>query len=940
MHRSRVALISAGVIAAGLLVVAPVTTGYADDSRRVEIPGLSGPAAVIRDIDGIPHLKADNAYDLFFLNGWVHADDRLFQMDLVRKRASGRAAELLGSSALPGDVQMRTLGMRRVAERSFELQSRQTQEALRAYADGVNAWIARNNLPSQYAAVQVTRVEPWTVLDSLTVSKALAFTLSFDLDIDRTTAVQAYNAAGFDGHTAVVQDVFPFAAFTTASPVADATAKPISPGRGSPSVTGGTGVSDAAAKLAADYRKKAEQAPMLAAILDRNPDRGSNSWVVGGRHTANGKPILASDPHLTPEIPSTAHPIAYDGGGYHLQGDSIPGTPFIVLGQNRNIAWGATQHAVDVTDTYIEQVRTDPASPSGLSTVYQGRLEPVVAIDETYRVNTRTPGQQDSLTVVPSGGPVPAKTFIVPRRNNGPLLSVDNAAGTALSVQYAGFSPTRELDSLRLINTASNVEEFRTGLQFFDLGGQHFIYADVKGNIAYFTNAEVPVREDLQAGSVRGNPPYLLRDGTGGNEWLPVSNPQPNQAIPYEILPASELPQVVNPPAGFVVSANNDPTGNSFDNNMFNQFRPGGGIFYLGFLHNGTRAGRITEMMRAAVAKGRITADDVVNMQADTTSVDGQFFTPFITAALNRARTSTNPELAALAADPRVAEAVGRIGRWNFTYPTGIVEGYDASDRNGKLGKPSRQEVDNSVAASLYVLWRGRYLINVFDRHLAQISPRLPAPSDFTAMPALRQLLVDFDTRNGVGRSGIDFFAVPGVADPADRRDLLLLRSVSEALDLAVSNNFANAFGNSTDQSTYRWGKLHRYTLTSPLGAPYSIPSEGNRFTSPLPGLPGIPADGGVGVPDVAGHPLRADGPEKFTFALIPIRRAVHQATPFGMRGVSSLAGGASEDLGGKFEQNLLRNWLTNDTYPIRMDPKDLIGATDSVTLFVPVRGR
>ena len=760
----------------------------------------------------------------------------------------------------------------------------------RAYADGVNAWIARNKLPSQYAAVQVTKVAPWTVVDSLVVNKSLAFSLSFDLDIDRTTAVQRYSAAGLDGHTAVFQDVFPFAPFNTASPVIDSTATPASPGTRNPASSGSIGVSDDAERLAADYLKKAEQVPLIVDAMNRTAERGSNSWVIGGQHTANGKPILASDPHLTLEAPSTLQPIDLQGGGFNAQGDSLPGTPYLILGQNRDITYGATAHFVDVTDTYIEKIQPDPASPSGLSTMYQGRLEPVVAIDEKYRVNPRTPGQQDVLNDVPPSPTIPAKTLIVPRRNNGPLITVNLAAGTALSVQYTGWSPTAELEAFRRFGLARNVDDFRDAMQYFDIGGQHFIYADTKGNIAYFTNAEVPVREDLQAGMVRGNPPYLLRDGTGGNEWLPVANPQPNQSLPYEIVPFSELPQVVNPPAGFIVSANNDPTANTFDNNVLNQVRPGGGIAYLGFFHNGFRAGRITDLVKAAVAKGRITAADVVKMQADVTALDAQFFTPVITNALDRAKRSSTPELAALVKDPRIVEAVGRLAKWNFTYPTGIPEGYDSSDVDGKLSKPSQQEIDNSAAATIYALWRSRFAVNVIDRHVPQTSPPLPTDNlDLLgSVKAIRQLLVDFDTRKGVGRSGIDFFAVPGITDAADRRDFLVLKSVGDALTLAAGDNFKTAFNNSTNQSDYRWGKLHRITIPSPVGAPFTIPSQGNRFTSPLPGLPGIPVDGGINMPDTAGHIVRADTPEEFTATCVPHRRFVAQATSAGWRSVNS----------------------------------------------------
>ena len=877
---------------------------------------------MVRDVDGVPHIKARNAHDLFFLQGWVHADDRLFQMDVTRRRASGTLAELLGSSALPSDVQMRTLGLRRSAERTMAKLSRKTQDELRAYADGVNAWIARNRLPGQYASVQMTEVEPWSVVDSLLTLKLVAFSLSFDLDIDRTTAVQAYDAAGLDGRTAVFGDLSPFAPFNQASPVIDATRRPIKAGtRTSAARTGKSRVSKPVARMAADYLKRAKQAPTIVEALNRDADRGSNSWVIGGRHTANGRPILASDPHLGVDSPALFSPIELEGGGFDTQGDSIAGSPYIILGQNRDIAFGATTHFTDVTDTFVEQVRSDPASPSGLSTMYKGRLEPVVALDETFRVNPRTPGRQNALDVVPPGGAIPAQTLIVPRRNHGPLLTVDRAAGRALSVQYTGFSPTTELDAFRRINVARDVDDFREALQYFDLGTQNFLYADRKGNIAYFTNAEVPIREDLQAGKVDGNPPYLLRDGTGGNEWLPVRNPQPQQSVPYEIVPFREMPQTVNPRAGFVVSSNNDPTGNSFDNDVLNQVRPGGGISYLGFFHNGFRAGRVTDMVRAAVRKGRITAADVASMQADTTTIDGQFFTPIITAALARGRNSSTPELAALANDPRIVEAVGRLGRWNHTHPTGIPEGYDAADRDGRLSTPSQQEVDHSVAATIYVLWRGRFAVNVLDKHVRQISPQLPVPGDAQTPQALRQLLLDFDARRGVGRSGIDFFAVPGIADAADRRDFLVLKSLADALDLAAGDDFAPVFGGSTQQSDYRWGKLHRITFTSPLGAPYTIPSQGNRRTSPLPGLPGLPVDGGSHVPDVAGHPLRADTPAEFTVSLVPNRRFVAQATRHRWQSIDSLPGGVSEDLGSRFEQNLLGDWLTNETYPVRMYP-------------------
>ena len=236
-------------------------------------------------------------------------------------------------------------------------------------------------------------------------------------------------------------------------------------------------------------------------------------------------------------------------------------------------------------------------------------------------------------------------------------------------MQYTGFSPTTELDAFRGVNLARNVNDFKNALQRFDLGGQHFIYADRTGTIAYFTNAEVPIREDLQAGKVQGNPPYLLRNGTGGNGMAPgCRNRQPQQSLPYEIVPFAEMPQTVNPPAGFIVSANNDPH-REFLRQRRPQSGPSGRRRLLPRLcPQRIPAGRITEMVRAAVRKGGITRADVVRMQADTTTIEGPFFTPVIAKALARARTSSTTELAKLAKDPRIVEAVGRLGRWNDAF--------------------------------------------------------------------------------------------------------------------------------------------------------------------------------------------------------------------------------------------------------------------------------
>jgi len=918
-----------------LLVPAVAATAKGDPASA----GLEGSARVVRDADGLAHVLADSRHDLFFLQGTVHAQDRLFQMDVRRRQADGTLAELLGPAALPTDVQLRTIGLHRAAARSLPALSDAAREVLQAYADGVNAWVADHPLPPEYGLLELTAFRPWTPLDSVAVGKLQAFGLSFDLDdIDRTVALLAYQqagqAAGFDGARLFSEDLWRSQPFTPASTVPDATGSQAATatatavgedplGAGQPSAR-----LRAAAGLARRYAEQARKVPLLARALEADRSRGgSNEWAVAGNVAAGGHPLVANDPHLGLDAPSTFYPIHLQAGATDAIGSGFAGAPGVIVGHNRFIAWGATVNPSDVTDTYAEQVRPDPSSPSGLATIYQGQLEPVIPIPEVFRQNNPASGTPDDLTVVPPGGPIPPATLIVPRRNNGPIIQLDQAAGTALSVQYTGFSATREIDTFLIWDDARDLDDFRRGMELFDVGGQNWAYADVAGNIAYFTSAELPIREDLQTGAVNGLPPFFIRNGTGGNEWLPVQHPQPGQAIPYEILPPEEMPHTVNPPAGFFVNGNNDPIGTTLDNNPLNQLRPGGGIFYLNPGYDGIRGGRITQLIRDELAgDGTVSFDDMQRIQADTGLVDAQFFVPHVVRALRNAVRSDDPTLRALARDHGVVEAAARLALWSRRTPTGILEGYDGRDPQGRRLPPSQLEIANSVAATIYAVWRGQFIRNVIDARLAPFG--VPVPDGQLSLTALKRLLETFEQTQGVGASGIDFFAVDGVPDAADRRDLLLLRSLDGALDKLAGPDFQAAFGGSTDQDDYRWGRLHRVVMDHPLDGALNIPPAAGAFPPPLADLPGIPTDGGFDTVDASSHDARADASNDFMFGSGPANRFVGEPrAPGRVVAESSLPGGTSGVPGEQFYVNLLPRWLTNDTFPLRQDVDDDLGA-------------
>ena len=920
----------------GFLAVAPASATAAvpltQSSATTRLPGLQSAARLIQDHNGVTHIEAASVHDLFFLQGWVHARDRLFQMDVTRRAASGTLAELLGKAALPNDVQARTIGLRRAAERSWAAAPSDLRAAVNAYADGVNAYVANHPLPPEYPALHLTSFQPWTPVDTLTVGKAISFELSFDLDIGSTMQLQAYIAAlgPQEGYALFTQDVMRSQPFSSASTVPDASSGHAAGVLPSRLTSADLRQLSAAAPLARGYLAKIAGDPMFQQALGRDGAQGSNEWAVAGSRAVNGHPLLANDPHLSLGEPSTFYPIGLKAPGMDVEGEGFAGAPGVIIGHNRWISWGATVNPMDVTDTYLEKVVADPSSPSGLSTIFEGKPEHVIPIPETFHYNL-----DGQLVTATAADGVPAATLIVPRRNNGPILQLDpptaTSAGSALSVQYSGFSPAFELEAFLRWDQAHNLTQFEQGLPFFAVGSQNWAYADARGNIAYFTSAEMPVREDLQAGTVDGLPPWFIRNGQGGNEWLPVQHPQPDQAIPYEIYPASEMPHIINPPAGWFVNANNDPAGTTLDDDPLNQVRPGGGIYYLNYSYDQFRAGRIEEMLRQRLAAGhKISLSDIEAMQADTTLLDAEYFVPHLTQAFTDAQASSVPQLAALATDPQVAEAVQRLEHWDFTTPTGIAQGYDAGRTPGS--PPSQAEIADSVAATIYAAWRSRAVTHIIDDHLAG----LPAPGDQFALGAMKHLLDTFPATHGVGASGINFFAAPGISDPAASRDYLILSSLRDALTLLASPAFGAAFHQSTNQNDYRWGLLHRLVLAHPLGGPFSVPPAFGQFPAPLPGLTGIPVDGGFETVDAASHSVRGADVNGFMFGSGPARRFVANPAPGRTVAVSALPGGTSADPTSPFYLNLLRPYLTNNYYPALLASEIPRGSIASQTLLVP----
>jgi penicillin G amidase len=904
MTKTRVALLA--LVALFALPSGSLAHRPKPKSETVKVAGLERPAKVLRDTFGVPHVFAKSEHDAYFMVGYLHAQDRLFQMDSSRRQASGTLAELLGPAALESDVPLRTLGLHRAAVRSLAAISPQSRALLEAYADGVNAWLAANPLPSEYTALELTKanVPPWTALDSMAIIKLLAFGLSFDTsDISNTQRLIAYQTAGaslgFDGRKLFFDDVMRSEPF--------AHAPSIFPGETSQPVKKLNGPALSSSALRPEVGKAAREALKnleAANLPTARSDQGSNVFVVSGKRSTSGRPIVASDPHLSLSSPSVFYEVGVDvsrrSERLTLYGVTFPGAPAVVHGTNGHVSWGSTVNPTDVTDIYQEQLTLAGGVP--VATTYKGNLEPTQIIPETFRANRPGDGTVDDVVVVPPAAGVPPASIVVPRRNNGALISVTGTTG--LSVQFTGFSPTREVDFFRLLSRADTVGEAIDAQRYFDYGAQNWMYVDDRGNIGYKTSGEIPLREDLQAGTVNGLPPYFIRNGTGGNEWIPDPSPAEDQASPYELLPVAEMDGLVNPKRGWISNANQDPSGQTFDNDPLNELRPGGGIRYITpGAKDGDRNARLTKRLEEAVASGGVAFSEMQSIQSDQRLHDAEVLTPYITAALAAAQTpGAPPALAALGADPKVQEAVARLAAWQFSTPTGIAEGYDAGDPFGFRLPPTQAEIDASVATTIYSLWRGQVLGAIVDGPLIARGLSNFLPGGDQAMEALRHLL----ETGGTGASGIVFFAGP-VA-----RDTAVLTALKSALDLAASPTFAPAFGGSTNLADYRWGKLHRIVFEHPLGGPFSIPP-GAGFVDLGPGLPGVATDGGFDAVDASSHDPRASTLNGFMFDSGPARRFVAEARHSNPKAVQVIPGGESGNPAGPWFGNQLGLWLTDD---------------------------
>jgi penicillin G amidase len=558
--------------------------------------GLQDRVEVIRDSYSIPHIYAQNLHDLFFTQGYVQAQDRWWQMDFFRHTCAGKIEELTGkkSSLVSADIYLRTMGWRTVAEKEYSSYTPAQRAILDSFAEGVNAYISGRSpqeLSVNYSILALTgvkfKIEPWTPVDTLAFGKLMSWDLGYsgDEEIQRS---QLYTVLGSEMADRWQTPPWGFGSRPTILDADDVKAMDTSAGTGIK--TGSTKQTD---EMAVSGQSFTNTKPDLEWLMGDPAGIGSNNWVATGSMTQSGKPLLANDPHLGIQMPSIWYEIglhaADDGNGqpFDVAGFSFAPSPGVIVGHNRDIAWGVTNVYADVHDHY--QIRVNPDNP--LQYEWNGSWRDMTVRDE--RINF---GDGSS--------PIAIK---VRQTHFGPIINdnkFDSKTGQffgfnnkdPLALRWTALEPGTLTVAIQGLNQAKNWDDFRNALKYWDVPSQNIIYADRQGNIGYQMPGKIPVRAKNHSG-------LLPAPGwTDEYEWKGY--------ILYDL-----LPRIYNPSRGYVITANQAVVPPEYYNLLEKKIDPDFN-YNLGYEWNfGYRAQRINDLMKQLAPH---TIESYEKMQGDS----------------------------------------------------------------------------------------------------------------------------------------------------------------------------------------------------------------------------------------------------------------------------------------------------------------------------------
>lgn len=599
-------LVVIALVATGL-VAWTVTRSFPQSDGTIEVPGVAQDVTVQRDDRGIPTITAQSSHDLFYAQGFVHAQDRFWEMDFRRHLTSARLSELFGEAQVGTDKFLRTLGWRNIAEQEVAALPAQDLAYYEAYADGVNAYLGEHKgaeLSLEYAVLGLQNSdyvpEDWVPADSVAWFKAMAWDLRTNIEDETARAVIApyitadelngfYPGYPFDQHPTIVHE--DWAAMEKSVGEASTTASITR--RDGPVIPELDGLN-------------ALLSQVDALVSGQGEGIGSNSWVVSGEHTDTGMPLLANDPHLGAELPSVWNQLQLrcetlsEECPFNVSGFSFAGLPGIVIGHNDTVAWGFTNLTTDVADLYIERVDGDQVWQDGKSYPIETRTEIIkVAGQADIELEVRSTkhgpiisGLTPDFTEIgehPVLGLGQWDTDVVTK----PLLPNDIPAGEyAVALQWTALEPGTTGQAVFTLNKAQNFDDFRLAASQFDVPAQNLIYADVSGNIGYQAPGRLPIRG-------------------AGDGWLP----QPGWDSAYDwqgMIPFDDQPTAYNPNEGYIVTANNAIVTDDYP------------YFLSRDWDYGYRADRIVDLLEAKISEGPVTASDLAAIQMDNQSPASQ----------------------------------------------------------------------------------------------------------------------------------------------------------------------------------------------------------------------------------------------------------------------------------------------------------------------------
>ena len=888
------ALVAAGV--GTYLVRRPLP----DHGGEQHLLGLTEPVEVIRDERGVPHIYASTDEDLMAGLGYVHSQDRFFEMDYRRHVTAGRVAELVGDvpAAIEADLVVRTMGWRDVAEQEWDLLADESRELYTAYADGVNAYLEdreASRLGIEYTVLSLStdieQVEPWTGVDSLAWLKAMAWDLrgNYGDEVARASALRP-----MFGDVEVVEGLFPDYPVEDHAPIlpegstgggesaSDAPAESPTAGAGTeppadgdeppsdgtePSSDGAaTGTDGATAGTDGATTSRDASAAVVQAgaaldavpvLLGRGDGIGSNSFVVSGEHTDTGEPILANDPHLAIDQPNLWFQVGLHcteltaDCTFDVTGFSFAGMPGVIIGHNDQLAWGLTNLGADVMDLTLERVFSDGTYLRGEERLPLERRTETILVDGADPVTLEVLGTE--------AGPLVSEVLTDTRAAAGVPVPEDSPEahfeGYSVALQWTALEPGRTGDAVFALNRAATAEDVAEAAALFEVPSQNIVFATTDGDIGYQAPGRIPVRAEVDG--------PLPSDGS----W-----PRPGWDERYAWqgdVEASDMPAALNPEEGFVVAANQAvlPAGTD--------------PFLTGDYDPGYRSQRIRTLLEEQIASGEpLTVDGAHEIMLDDASPFGEVIVPAL--------------LEVDVEDPFVTEAVELLEQW-------AAEGYP-------------NDVDSAGAAYFNAVWVA-ILATTFGDEL----PTAQTPDGGARwLQVLQEILAE-----------------PGHRHWDDRTTVNVVETRDEILSQALVHGRHQLTARlGKDPSSWRWGDLHTFAPQHPVLGGDGVPGLVRWFVNPEP----VGVSGGSSIVNATGYDAAARdeyGRPSYRVTSGPSMRMVVDLADLDASTWVTSSGTSGHPSSGHYTDQA-QAWVEGETYPWAFTREAVEAAEEDRMLLTP----